>query len=96
MLRSIVPDSTGPGRLDDAASTAVTGTPRGASHRPDAAFETPRILTGDRPEHQSVGINGRTTSGLGRSEQCSVRIIVVLRTCMNATDTAELREASRG
>jgi len=95
VLRPIVPDSTGPGRLDDAA-TAVTGTPQGATHRPYGAFETPRILTGDRPEHQSVGIIGQTTSGLGRSEQCSVRIIVVVCTCMNATDKAELRGASRG
>jgi hypothetical protein len=95
VLGPVVPASTGPGRLDDAAS-AVTGIPRGATHRSDAALEASRILAGGRPEHQSAGIIGRTTSRLGRSERCSVQTIVVVHTCMNATDTAELRGASRG
>lgn len=61
VLHLVVPAFTGPGRRDDAAS-AVTGTPRWATHRPEAALEAPSILTGGRPEHQSAGIIGRTTS----------------------------------
>lgn len=100
VLRPVISASTGPGRLNDAAS-AATDTPM---HGPTAALATRCIVSGGRPEHQSGGI--------GRSDRQSMKVreewrnrtnnsvcessIVVVRTCKNATDTAELGGASRG